>query len=467
LPKRRLIFDISTLARSGGHADGTVRTARALASWAFFRRKDITFVIYDTQVATLRTVREEWLARILDGSAKVDTSPLPDPWSAKCRLRTRLPQHLRNLVRWIQRPRRQAFVTLEGWRLRTTSKFWIARIRRVQDALISDKYRVELSDADGGRRALIPYEMAIGPSPEVHPDDVLVLAGSDWGTIYLQRLGTVAPKIVVLCYDTIPLLFPQFYPEKTVRGFREYFHRLFTIADLVVFTAKQVESDSRRYCEANGLALKKTRIISLGADFNRVDSRSSTSLPVGLQSGRYALFVSTIEPRKGHRLLFSVWQRLLAEGVPQATGFKLVFVGRRGWLVDDLLKELDQHPAVGDSLFVLSNVGDHALAALYSHAAFCLFPSLYEGYGLPIIEGFRYGKAVLASSAGALAEVVGEFSPCLDPRDEQAWYTMLKRWIQEPAARASFEQAIRERFRPPTWDDAARSFFGLIEQDLA
>ena len=438
LPTRRLIFDISTLARSGGPPDGTVRTARSLASWAFTHRHDTVFVIYDTRAAALRCARKEWITSILDGSAKVDTTSLPDPWTEKRRFRERFPAPMRNLIRWIQRPRRQAFVALERWRLRTNSTPRLAWLWGLQESLISDKYWQELSGPNNTRRTLIPYEMAVGAAIDLDSTDILVLAGSDWGTLYLSDVLRHPPKIAVLCYDIIPLLFPEFYPEKTVRGFKEYFHRLLPRADLVIFNATQVERDSRDYCAAHGLQLKKTGVVPLGSDFTPVDTCSPAQLPAGLEKGHYALFVSTIEPRKGHRLLLSVWERLLAEGVPQATGFKLVFVGRRGWLVDDLLNDLDNHAANGKSLFVFSNASDETLASLYAQSAFCLFPSLYEGYGLPVIEGFRYGKAVLASSGGALREVVGEFSPCLDPRSTESWYTMLKQWILDPGTRVPF-----------------------------
>ena len=98
----------------------------------------------------------------------------------------------------------------------------------------------------------------------------------------------------------------------------------------------------------------------------------------------------------------------------------------------------------------------------YRRAAFCLYPSLYEGYGLPVVEAFARGKAVLASSAGALPELAADFSPCLEAEDEAAWRIALKAWIVDPAARAPYEQAIAERFRHPAWAEAAASVFAAV-----
>jgi glycosyltransferase involved in cell wall biosynthesis len=182
-----------------------------------------------------------------------------------------------------------------------------------------------------------------------------------------------------------------------------------------------------------------------------------------LYAGRYALFVSTIEPRKGHGMLYRVWRRLLADGVPQAHNFKLVFIGRIGWMVDELLDQINVDQAVTDSLLIMPNVEDGVLSTVYEGAAFCLYPSVYEGFGLPVVEALSRGKAIIASTGGALPEVVGEFSPCLDPADEDAWYGTLKQWITDPDARIPYENAIRARFHCISWREAAEQLFRAAE----
>ena len=465
-----LIFDISTLASAGGQAVGVVRVVRELAVWAFANRSDVAFVVYDNKLEAYCQIQPRWTKALVDGSAMVDMSTLPSRGAEKPHLRDRLSGPLRTLALWIQHPRRRAIMALERRRLTAGTSAAARRAERLQSALLSPRYRQALTDSYGQRRDLLPYDMAVGAPVELTQNDILLFAGSDWGITNVALIGEHKRrsgfKIAVLYHDIIPLLYPTFYFSSAVSAFREFLHVMVPMTDLVIVTSKRVELDLKHYCKANGLGVPKTRIVELGADPPAAEVATNSSLPGGLQPGRYALFVSTIEPRKNHRLLFSVWKRLLAEGVPQAQGFKLVFVGRRGWLVDDLLADLSADPCVGDSLLVLSGITDAALAAHYRGAAFCVYPSLYEGYGLPIVEGFRYGKAVLSSSGGALPETVGDLSPCLDPQDEQAWYETLKCWIIEPAARAGYEGAIRERFRHPTWPQASEAFFRVIDDEL-
>jgi glycosyltransferase involved in cell wall biosynthesis len=218
----------------------------------------------------------------------------------------------------------------------------------------------------------------------------------------------------------------------------------------------------RAYCRGAGIALPRLCVVPLGATPPALTTTACPEPPAGLAAGRYALFVSTLEPRKGHDLLHRVWLDLLAAGVPQAAGFKLVFVGRAGWMTEELAAALRSDPRLAGSLVHLTQVGDAELESLYRHAAFCLYPSLYEGFGLPLVEAFAHGKTVLSSNAGALAEVAGDFALTLDPRDEAAWRDHLRRWIEDPAARAPYEAAIAARFSPRGWDQAARETFEAI-----
>jgi glycosyltransferase involved in cell wall biosynthesis len=347
------------------------------------------------------------------------------------------------------------------------------RSRGLVDALLSflitPKYRDEFTDPAGGRRMLLPFELIAGDPVELGADHYLLHASSDWPapviahTIERKRAGL---QVAFISYDTIPLMFPHFYTAKSSARFRSMFHATMPVADLVMVTAHQVASDIRDYCARNDLPVPGIRVFRPGADLIIDDQAGQTELPPGVEPGKYAIFVSTVEPRKGHALLFRVWKRLVAAGVQQATGFKLVLVGRRGWLTDDLVAEIEGDPTFGSSLLLYSGVADNLLSSLYSNAAFGLYPSLYEGYGLPVVELFKYGKAVIASSGGALREVVADFSPSLDPRDEDVWFETMRDWMEDPSARAPFEAAVRQRFSHPTWDEASATFFEILQEEL-
>ena len=194
----------------------------------------------------------------------------------------------------------------------------------------------------------------------------------------------------------------------------------FRQADRVLANSRRVEADAA-YC-AQSLAIRAPdiKVVPLGLSSSR--RRRAPVPPAGwLEGGRFVLFVGTIEPRKGHGMLIRVWRRLLAAGIPQRHLFKLAFVGRRGWMVDDLFPQIDELSR-GGTLVHLADVSDGELTGIYRACAFCVYPSLYEGFGLPIVEAFSFGKAVIASTGGAVPETAHGLAPCLDPTDEDAWF---------------------------------------------
>src|SRR3954469_8554009 len=100
---------------------------------------------------------------------------------------------------------------------------------------------------------------------------------------------------------------------------------------------------------------------------------------------------------------------------PEGDG--LVLLGGPGGGVNDLMRELAANPATRDTLVVLNHVPDALLRLLYQRCAFVVFPSLYEGYGLPLAEALAYGKPCISSDAGSLPEIGGELVVRIDPKD--------------------------------------------------
>jgi glycosyltransferase involved in cell wall biosynthesis len=335
----------------------------------------------------------------------------------------------------------------------------------LQRALFMNRRVPPFVDARGRRSKVVPTALAFGPVLSLGPDDVLISAGDGWlqkgiGQLaeHKRRLGF---RLVALCYDIIPLTHSAFFFAHDVDKFRQYWTMMFGLADRTIFNSRCIEADARLFCQKMGIRIGSTAVVPLGYDARHVDDDAPAGLPTELEPGRYALFVSTVEPRKGHGLLLRVWRRLLADGVPQRHRFNLVFVGRRGWKVEALLREIDAMVGPETLLRHYADMSDEDLSRLYRHAAFCLYPSIYEGFGLPIIEAYSHGKAVLASSGGALPETVGGLSPCLDPQDEAAWYVSLRQWIEDPALRQPFEEKIRASFSPAPWHGAAEHFFAV------
>jgi glycosyltransferase involved in cell wall biosynthesis len=377
----------------------------------------------------------------------------------------RVPLRLKPPLLWVLRFPHMLLRNLERIRLRSSGRV-AAVIDQMQRMLMSKKQRANMIAEDGERRPYLPIDMACKESFVFQNSDVLLAAGYGWLHSNIARIGELKREVrlqfAFFCQDIIPLLFPQHYRPHDVDVFRSYFEAALPLCDQIIFSTGIGEQHVREYCSQHGLQIGRTAIAPLGSDLV-VKRDSLRPLPASLSANKYILFVSTIEPRKNHRLLYDTWVRLVADGVPQATGFKLVFVGRQGWMMDEFCQTLSADSRVADSLLVWPTVDDATLATLYDQAAFCVYPSIYEGYGLPVVEAFARGKAVISSSGGGLAEVGGTFSPCLDPTDLEAWFRTMRDWMENPIARGPYERAIRESFSHPTWAESSEKLLSLVQ----
>ncbi len=151
---------------------------------------------------------------------------------------------------------------------------------------------------------------------------------------------------------------------------------------------------------------------------------------------RFMLYVGTIEPRKNLVRLLRVWERLYRAGeVPP-----LVIAGKRGWLSDGFFAALEASPE-RQAVRLTGYVPDEDLPALYSAAESFVFPSVYEGFGLPPLEAMACGTPVVCANVSSLPEVVGEAALTCDPYDEASLAESLRRLHRDPALR----QQLRER----------------------
>ena len=179
-------------------------------------------------------------------------------------------------------------------------------------------------------------------------------------------------------------------------------------------------------------------------------------LPAGLEPGGYLLAVATIEPRKNYPRLVAAYRTLrerLGERAPE-----LVVVGRTGWAYGNALELLRATPGVR----LLGHAPDALLLALYRHALALAFPSLYEGFGLPLVEAMREGTPALVGNRGALPEVAAGAALEVDAEDELAIARGLERLVTDAGLRRELSERGRARAADFSWERAAASVRSLL-----
>ncbi len=171
-------------------------------------------------------------------------------------------------------------------------------------------------------------------------------------------------------------------------------------------------------------------------------------------SGDYVLTVGSIQPRKNLARLVRAYAGL-RRARPQANLPKLVLVGKRAWLYGETLRAIEES-GIGDLTVLTGYVSESDLPALYTGALCFVYPSYFEGFGLPPLEAMQCGAAVVAGNLTSLPEVVGPAGILVDPFDESALAAAVSRLIDDRDLRERLRAAGLERARQFTWRETAR-----------
>ena len=170
----------------------------------------------------------------------------------------------------------------------------------------------------------------------------------------------------------------------------------------------------------------------------------------------YALFVGTVEARKSHALALEAWKRLIdrhgREDLPD-----LVCIGRLGWHADDFLRSMTDTGGLGGKVCVLSaSVPDPELAQFYRHAAFSIYPSRYEGWGLPVSESLAFGVPVIAADNSSIREAGGDAAIYIPTSDVDSLVQAIETNFLDPVSPPlSGPELIARAPVPPTWQQVA------------
>jgi len=243
--------------------------------------------------------------------------------------------------------------------------------------------------------------------------DILLLIDSTWYSNIWESVAQFKEKegqVVSVIYDLIPITHPNFCNDFLVDTFHEWFSRSVHYIDQYIAISDTVRADLECYMTdrfGEEGRNKSYDYFLLGSDFNYTNSQYEPvrqSLKDSLSGGSTYLMVSTIDLRKNHNYLLDSFERLWEKG----EAVNLCIVGRVGWNVNSIIKRINKHPEHTFKLNHWSDLNDAELLYCYQHAKMLVFPSIVEGFGLPIIESLSNALPVLASDTRVHREVGGE-----------------------------------------------------------
>ncbi len=182
-----------------------------------------------------------------------------------------------------------------------------------------------------------------------------------------------------------------------------------------------------------------------------------------LESGRFWLSVGTIEPRKNHRCLLEAYSRLRSAS---ASAFPLVLAGGQGWLMEAFLAEVRSVPW-GSDVILTGYVSDAELKWLYQNCFAFVYPSLFEGFGMPVLEALGLGAPVLCSNTSSLPEVAGQAAVLFDPSDPLRLAAEMISFARGGVDREFLRSAGYQQAKRFSWAHSAARLLELYGQAMA
>jgi glycosyltransferase involved in cell wall biosynthesis len=316
----------------------------------------------------------------------------------------------------------------------------------------------------------------VGKVREIRPERALKgSAGHLWEQCYLPTLAAgsllwspnnTGPVITRRQVCTIHDIIPIDHPEWFSKAFAAWYRWLLpTLARSVQHLVAVSEFTRSRIIDAFGVKPEKVSVVlnGIGPEFTpRTDEEiERVKTRLGLPPKPYVLYVGSIEPRKNLPRLLTAWTHVQRK----CTDIQLVVTGlNKGGSKVFRVVPIDKLPS---GVFFTGYVEDADLPALYSGATIFVYPSLYEGFGLPPAEAMACGTPVITSYGTSLSEVVGPAALLVDPENPEAIADAILRAASSESLRAELRRAGFARARRFNWDDATTQTWGILSREAA
>ncbi|MDZ8053669.1 MAG: glycosyltransferase family 4 protein [Aulosira sp. ZfuVER01] len=304
---------------------------------------------------------------------------------------------------------------------------------------------------------------------KILPGDIYIIADANWDlpkTYYnfLKNLKKHGVVIAIICYDLIPIKFPEFCNKNSAAAFTKFYRDYSDLFDKVLCISKNSAKDYRNAQNAGIISINNSNLtvksFRLGCDYANlellanIENNSFDKNFKELLNSRYILVVGSLAPHKNIKTIMAAFDLLVDSNNKEVN---LLFAGNRGWYLEtDML--IDSNKMYGKLIHILGAVTDEQLSILYRNCYCLVQASFYEGFGLPVVEALQYYKPVIASNGGSLPEVGGDFCLYFDPHQPSELYQALKKLVDSDIYYNQLVERIKNEYRPFSWQECAEEF---------
>lgn len=297
------------------------------------------------------------------------------------------------------------------------------------------------------------------------PGNELLILWGEWADESFQAAVVAAHSqgisIVHIVYDMLPILAPQFSGHSTA-AMSHYYRHVMPLCRLVLVISESTKKDLAGWLRHQKLPVPDIQTFRLGDDFavvKPVMPDKVVSSQVISRDEPFLLCVGTVEARKNHTLLYYVYKLAHSRGINLP---KTVIIGRKGWRADNIYDIINTDPDTKQKIIFLENISDEELAWFYMNCRFTVYPSFYEGWGLPVAESIAYGKTCLASNTSSMPEIAQDIIDYFDPASSDECLQKIVALLDDKYL-SRCESRLSE-YKTTTWDDTYQQVKMIIER---
>ena len=300
--------------------------------------------------------------------------------------------------------------------------------------------------------------------PFVDGDTVLVMGGI-WVGTFINDMETCKLRenfiFIHFAFDMIPTLFPGYVVDWLPDAFSTYQKKVFGIAEGIISISDSTKKDVLQFIKDNDIEnFPKIQTVRIGEDINLDDNLIPSNNVLRLEGQQFILSVSTFEARKNHAALFYVLKEAKRRGIVLP---KIVIAGRNGWLTDDIRYMISHDPEASSEIILMNNVDDNDLDWLYKNCRFTVFPSFYEGWGMPVAESLSYGKLCLSSDTSSMPEIAGDLVEYFSPYDTGAMLNLISKYLDDGLLRDR-QDLIKKNYHITSWEDMFLQVSSFVDE---
>jgi glycosyltransferase involved in cell wall biosynthesis len=269
-------------------------------------------------------------------------------------------------------------------------------------------------------------------------------------------------KKVVTIHDLTPVLFPKWHIFASRVVHRLIFPLIFRKADLVVCDSNSTKNDVLSHYKVRG-RIETVHLAARSSVIRKDRNEAKEYLAKNYEvSDDFLLYIGTLEPRKNLGFLLELFNKLKREKVFLG---KLVLVGKKGWFLRDFHEQLNtMERDVQKDIILTDYIPEEDLSFFYSAAELFIYPSLYEGFGLPPLEAMKCGVPTMVARNSSLTEVVGNAGICLPTDSLGPWFTEAKLILQDQDYRAKLLKSAKEQTENFSWDKHIKTVLQLYRE---